>query len=140
MNTRTTKQSEIKRDWHLLDAKDQILGRLASQIAQTLIGKYKVYFVSHLDCGDYVVLLNTAKVKVTGRKASQKIYYRHSNYPGGLKEISFEKQMEKDPKQIIIQAVKNMLPKNKLRDQRMKRLKIFVDDNHPYQDKFINNK
>jgi len=136
MRTKATKASEIKRSWHLIDAKDQILGRLATKIARLLMGKDKPYFVSYLDCGDYVVVTNAAKIRVTGKKAKQKIYYRHSGYPGGFREINFAKQMEKDPSQIIRHAVSGMLPKNKLRDKRLARLKIFVNDKHPYKDKF----
>lgn len=133
--TKATKVSEIKRDWHLVDAKDQILGRLATQIAPLLMGKNKPSFVHYLDCGDYVVVTNASQVKVTGRKAAQKMYYRHSGYPGGFREISFEKQMEKDPRKVIRHAVKGMLPKNKLQDKRLKRLKIFAGEKQPYQDK-----
>lgn len=136
MRTKATKASEIKRSWHLIDAKDQILGRLATKIAHLLMGKDKPYFVSYLDCGDYIVVTNAAKIRVTGKKAKQKIYYRHSGYPGGFREINFAKQMEKDPSQIIRHAVSGMLPKNKLRDKRLARLKIFVNDKHPYKDKF----
>lgn len=135
MRTKATKASEIKRFWHLIDAKDQILGRLSAKIVGLLMGKDKPYFVSYLDCGDYVVVTNAAKVKVTGKKAKQKMYYRHSGYPGGFKEISFEEQMEKDPRKIIRHAVAGMLPKNKLRDKRLARLKIFVEEEHSYQDK-----
>jgi large subunit ribosomal protein L13 len=133
--TKATKASEIKRSWHLIDAKDQILGRLATQIAQLLMGKNKPYFVHYLDCGDYVVVINAGQIKVTGRKAAQKKYYRHSGYPGGFREISLEKQMEKDPRKVIRHAVNGMLPKNKLRDRRLKRLKIFAEAKHPYKDK-----
>lgn len=135
MRTKATKASEIKRSWHLVDARDQILGRLSSRIARLLMGKDKPYFVNYLDCGDYAVVTNAAKVKVTGRKAKQKIYYRHSGYPGGFREISFAKQMEDDPRKVIRHAVTGMLPKNKLRDKRLARLKIFVDEKHPYEDK-----
>lgn len=136
MTTYSTKQKDIKRDWHLVDVKGRVLGRVCSQIAQILIGKNKFYYVSYLDCGDYVVVTNTDLVEVTGRKKKQKTYYRHSNYPGGLKSITFEKQLQKDSRKIIYWAVKNMLPKNKLRDQRLKRLKLFKNDKHIYQDKF----
>jgi len=135
MRTKSTKKSEIKRNWHLIDAKDQILGRLSTKIASLLMGKHKPYYVSHLDCGDYVVVVNAADVQVSGRKRKQKMYYRHSGYPGGFKEISFEQQMAKDPRKVIHHAVAGMLPKNKLRDQRLARLKIFVDEKHPYEDK-----
>lgn len=134
--TKVTKASEIKRAWHLIDAKGKILGRLSSQIAMILMGKDKPYFSSNLDCGDYVVLINAAEIEVSGRKRKQKLYRRHSGYPGGFKEMTFEKQMERDPRKIIYQAIAGMLPKNKLRDRRLARLKIFVDDQHPYDSKF----
>jgi len=135
MKTRATKASEIKKDWYLIDAQGEILGRLATKIAGLLIGKHKPYFVPHLNCGDYVVVLNAAQIKVTGRKREQKLYYRHSGYPGGFKAVSFEQQMAKDPRKIIIHAVSGMLPKNKLRAKRIRQLKVFVDEKHPYQDK-----
>lgn len=134
--TRVTKASEIKRTWHLIDAKGKILGRLASQIAKILMGKDKPYFSPNLDCGDYIVVINAAEIEVSGRKRKQKLYRRHSGYPGGFKEIIFEKQMELDPRKIIQHAVSGMLPENKLKDKRLVRLKIFVDDKHPYQEKF----
>jgi len=136
MKTYFIKKSEIKRAWHLVDAKGQILGRLATKIANLLIGKNKPYFVSHLDCGDYVVVINASQVRVSGRKAQQKKYYRYSGYPGGLKEITFSQQMAKDPIKIIRHAVEGMLPKNKLGDKRLARLKIFAGEEHQYKDKF----
>ena len=134
--TRATKAKEIKRDWHLMDAQGQILGRLAVNIAALLMGKNKPVLVPYLDGGDYVVVINAAKVEVTGRKHDNKLYYRHSGYPGGFKKVTFSQQMAKDPTEIIRQAVEGMLPKNKLRDQRLARLKIFVDKEHNYEDKF----
>ena len=134
--TYVTKQKEIKRDWHLIDLENKILGRQAVKIALLLMGKNKIYFTSHLDCGDYVVVINSSKVSVTGRKESQKKYYRHSGFPGGFKEVPFKKQMEKDPRKIIYHAVSGMLPKNKLRKERLARLKIFTDDKHDFLDKF----
>lgn len=136
MRTYSTKQKDIKRQWHLVDLKGKILGRVATQIAQLLQGKDKVYYTPHLDCGDWVVAINAAKIKVTGKKIKEKIYYRHSGYPGGLKAVTFEQQMAKDPRKIIEWAVKNMLPKNKLRARRMRRLKVFVGSEHKYKDKF----
>jgi large subunit ribosomal protein L13 len=136
MTTKVTKLTDIKRHWHLIDVEGQVLGRISSKIAQLLIGKNKVYFTPSLDCGDYVVITNAKKVKVTGKKYDQKMYYRHSNYPGGFRKETFKQVMAKNPRKIIIEAVKNMLPKNRLRDLRMKRLKIFIDDNHIYADKF----
>jgi len=134
--TRATKAKEIKRDWHLINAQGQILGRLAVNIAALLMGKNKPALVPYLDGGDYVVVINAAKVEVTGRKHDNKLYYRHSGYPGGFKKVTFSQQMAKDPTEIIRQAVEGMLPKNKLRDQRLARLKIFVDKEHNYEDKF----
>jgi large subunit ribosomal protein L13 len=136
MKTHITKAKDIKRKWHLVDLEAKILGREASKIAQLLVGKDKAYYTPHLDCGDYVVAINALQVQVTGRKRKQKIYYRHSGYPGGLKAISFEQQMKKAPAKIIERAVKNMLPKNKLRDKRMARLKVFPGAEHRYGDKF----
>lgn len=133
---RATKISEIKRNWHLRDAKNQILGRLATEVAQLLIGKNKPYFVLYLDCGDYVVVVNAAKVMVTGRKEKQKNYYRYSGYPGGLKVTSLSRLRKEHPERIVQFAVKNMLPKNKLRADRMARLKVFTGEDHPYKEKF----
>lgn len=135
MKTYSTKTSDIKRSWHLLDAHNQILGRLATQIAQLLQGKTKPYFTPHLDCGDYVVVINSDTVKLTGRKAQAKTYYRHSGFPGGLKAVTFNQQLKKDSRKLIEWAVNNMLPKNKLRSSRLRRLKVFKTDQHIYQDK-----
>lgn len=136
MKTKAIKKSEIKRSWHLVDAKDKILGRLATQIANFLMGKNKPYFVPHLDCGDYVVVINAKQVRVSGKKFSQKKYYRHSGYPGGFREITFGEQVVKDSRKVIYHAVSGMLAKNKLRDKRLARLKIFIDTKHPYEEKF----
>ncbi len=138
MNTYITKQTDIKREWHLVNLEGQILGRAASEIAKLLQGKHKVYFTPQLDCGDYVVAINADRVKVSGRKATNKMYYHHSNYPSGLKQVSFNEQMNKDPRKIIEWTISKMLPKNKLRDQRLARLKIFVGSEHTYKDKFKN--
>jgi len=136
MKTHSPKAKEIKREWHLIDAQDKILGRLATQIAQLLMGKNKPYFARHLDCGDYVVVINAKEVKVTGKKEKQKIYYHHSGYPGGLKETPLWMLREKHPERIIIHAVSGMLPKNKLRARMLERLKVQVGEEHPYEDKF----
>lgn len=138
--THSTKPTDITRVWHLIDAHDQILGRLASRTAQLLIGKHKPYYAPHLDCGDYVIVTNAQQIKVTGNKLDQKIYYRHSGYPGGLKSITLKDQLKKDPVKIIEAAVKGMLPKNKLQQPRLRRLKVFLDDKHPYQDKLAKDK
>lgn len=131
-----TKQSEIKRVWHLIDAKDQILGRLSTKIAELLMGKGKSYFVRHLDCGDLVVVINAEKVKVTGKKEKQKKYYRYSGYPGGLKSETLGQLRQKNPTRIIYEAVKGMLPQNKLKKRMLTRLYIFTGEEHPYKDKF----
>lgn len=136
MKTQTTKMSTIKREWHLLDAKGQVLGRLASKIGQLLMGKNKLYFVSHLDCGDWVVVINAKKVAVTGKKKDNKIYAWHTNYPQGFRQLTYKQMMLKDPTKIIYHAVSGMLPKNKLRDKRLTRLKIFAGEEHKYKDKF----
>jgi len=136
MKTHSVKENEITRSWYLIDAKEQTLGRLATKIASLLTGKNKPYFVPHLDCGDYVVVINASQVKVSGRKAQQKKYYHYSGYPGGLKEISFPQQVAKDSAKVIRHAVAGMLPKNKLRDRRLARLKIFAGEEHLYKDKF----
>jgi len=134
--TNPTKEKDIKRKWHLVDIKRKILGREATKIARLLIGKSKPYFVSHIDCGDYVVVINASEVIVSGKKATQKIYQKYSGYPGGLKTKSFNEVLKTNPKRIIKEAVSGMLPKNKLRASMLKRLYIFSDDNHPYKDKF----
>ncbi len=136
MKTYSPKAKEIKREWHLIDAKDKILGRLATQIAQLLMGKNKPYFTRYLDCGDYVVVINAKEVKVTGKKEKQKIYYHHSGYPGGLKETPLWMLREKFPERIITKAVSGMLPKNKLRANMLGRLKVQPRKEHPYEDKF----
>lgn len=135
MKTYTPKANHIKRDWHVVDAKDQVLGRVSTQIAQLLVGKNKPYFAAHLDCGDYVVVTNAGQIKVTGKKLTDKVYYRHTGYPGALKEESLQEKLEKDPLKVIEASVKGMLPKNKLRDKRLRRLKVFTTDKHPYADK-----
>lgn len=139
MKTHVTKLKDIKREWHFVNVGGKVLGRQASKIAQLLIGKNKVYYAPNLDCGDYIVVINADKVKVTGKKTKEKAYYRHSGYPGGLKKVTFEQQMRKDPRKIIFWAVKNMLPKNKLRKKRLTRLKIFVGEEHDYEDKLKKN-
>ena len=137
--TKPTRRKDIERDWYLVDLKDKILGRAATNIASHLIGKNKPYYVSNLDCGDYVVVINADKIVVTGRKNKQKQYMEYSGYPGGLKKKSYERVMEENPIRITRHAVYGMLPKNKLRDSMVKRLYIFTDDKHPYEDKFKKN-
>lgn len=130
------KLKEVKHEWHLIDAKDKVLGRLASVAAQQLMGKHKPNYAPHMDMGDFVVVTNAGKIKVTGRKEEQKVYYKHSGYPKGFKEVKYEKLLKERPERIISLAVKRMLPQNRLLDKRMARLKVFRAHEHKYQDKF----
>jgi len=132
VKTYSVKVSEIKRDWHVIDATDQVLGRLATQVARLLMGKHKPIFSRNLDVGDYVVIINADKVRVTGDKAKQKVYYRHSGYPGGLKSITYDKLMQTNPTRVIEHAVKGMLPHTRLGASIMKKLKVYVGDTHPH--------
>ena len=134
--TYVTKLAEITRDWRVIDVKDKILGRVAVEIANKLMGKHKPVFTPQLDCGDYVVAVNEAGIKVSGRKVTQKVYFRHSGYPGGERARTFAEQLKLDPRKILEEAVRGMLPKNKLRDRRMRRLKVFAGEEHKYHDKF----
>lgn len=134
--TQPTKQKDIKRSWHLVDLKGKILGRIATEIARFLMGKSKPYFVRNLDCGDYVVAVNAKNVVVTGKKEQLKKYYRYSGYPGGLTVETLEKLKQRKPEEVIVHAVKGMLPQNKLRDKMLKRLYVFPEEEHPYKDKF----
>ncbi len=133
--TYSTKLKDIKRDWHVVDVEDKILGRIATSISQLLMGKSKPYFVSYMDCGDHVVIINAVKIAVTGKKAKQKIYMRFSGYPSGLKKKTYAQVLEEDPTRIIREAVSGMLPQNKLRDSMLKRLYVYTDENHPYKHK-----
>lgn len=133
MKTYSVKASEIKRQWHVIDASDKILGRLATKAASLLMGKNKPQFSRHMDMGDFVIIINAEKVRVTGNKMKQKMYYRHSGYPGGLKSISLEKMMQEHPTRAIEHAVKGMLPHNRLGAILRKRLKVYVGDAHPHQ-------
>lgn len=133
--THQPKKSEIVRNWHLVDADSKILGRMASEIAQFLIGKHKKNYANNFDMGDYVVVINAKKVELTGRKAKQKVYRRHSGYPGGFKEVKYEQLIEEHPAKVIEYAVSGMLPKNRLKDKRMRRLKVFAGSKHDYVDK-----
>lgn len=133
MKTISAKESDIQRDWYVIDAQGQTLGRLATHTASILRGKHKPLFTPHVDCGDYVIIINAEKVHVTGQKMSQKKYYRHSGYPGGLKEISLRDQLQKFPERVLESAVRGMLPKNRLGRQIFKKLKIYPGPNHPHQ-------
>jgi len=133
MKTYSTKASDIKRQWHVIDASGKVLGRLATQVATLLMGKHKPMFSRNLDTGDFVVIINAEKVRVTGNKAKDKLYYRHSGYPGGLKSTSLERMMQTKPTRVIEYAVKGMLPHTKLGAQMMKKLKVYAGDTHPHQ-------
>ena len=133
INKISISSKNLNHDWHLVDAKDQILGRLATNIAMKLMGKDKVGYTPNLATGDYVVVVNSSGVKLTGNKSIQKEYFKHSGYPGGEKMIKFEEMMEKNPSDVIVSAVRGMLPKNKLRDVMMKRLKVFPHEGHPFE-------
>lgn len=134
--TQPVKKSEIKRQWHLIDAKNQILGRLASSLTPLLIGKSKPYFTKHLDCGDHVVVINAIEILVTGKKREDKQYHAYSGYPDGLVTKTFSQLMKKSPERIIQRAVVGMLPKNKLRSEWIKRLYVFPTAEHPFKEKF----
>lgn len=135
-STQAQREAEIKRSWHLIDMKGQILGRIAPGIAKFLQGKQKAAYSSHLDNGDYVVVINASAVQVTGKKRRDKIYTSYSGYPGGLRQQTLQELLTAKPEEVIRRAVSGMLPKNKLRDRRLARLFIFKDSKHPYQDKF----
>ena len=132
METKSYKSCNVKKNWHLVDAEDKVLGRLAVKIATILSGKNKAQYSPNADLGDFVVVVNAEKVKVTGNKISQKNYYHHTGYPGGLKTKSFEKMQEDSPEKIIEKAVKGMLPKNKLANQIIKKLKVYSGSVHPH--------
>jgi len=132
MKTYSTKAKDIKREWHIIDASGEILGGIAVKAANLLMGKQKTIFCRHMDVGDNVVIINAAKIRVTGDKLKQKMYYRHSNYPGGLKADSLEDLMKKDPGKAVEHAIRGMLPHNRLESRMMNRLKIFAGDEHPY--------
>ncbi len=130
MKTFSAKPSEVKRDWYLVDASGKTLGRLASEIARRLRGKHKPIYTPHVDTGDYIVVINAEKVRVSGNKASAKTYYRHTGYPGGIKSITFEKLIERAPERVIETAVKGMLPKNPLGRAMFRKLKVYAGAEH----------
>jgi large subunit ribosomal protein L13 len=133
VKTISAKEVEIQRDWYVIDAQGQTLGRLATRTAAVLRGKHKPLYTPHVDCGDYVIIINAEKVHVTGQKMSQKKYYRHSGYPGGLKEISLRDQLQKFPERVLESAVRGMLPKNRLGRRMFKKLKVYPGPSHPHQ-------
>ena len=132
MKTKSYKNIDIKKKWLLLDASNKTLGRLSAKISSILMGKNKAQYTPHNDLGDYIVVINAEKVKVTGNKDIQKKYYRHSGYPGGLKSSTFSEIIEKNPEDIILKAVKGMLPKNKLSNSMISKLKVYKGENHPH--------
>lgn len=133
MKTYSPKKAEITREWHVVDAAGQPLGRVATRVAQLLRGKHKPIYTPHLDVGDYVVVINAAKVALTGRKAEQKIYYRHSGYPGGLKQETFAQLLRRRPERVIELAVKGMLPKTALGRHMYRKLRVYAGPTHPHQ-------
>ncbi len=130
------KTSEVERKWHLLDAKGKVLGRFATEVSVLLIGKNKKEYTPHIDSGDYVVVINAGAIEVTGNKATEKKYYRHSGYPGGLKVKTFDELRQDFPERVIELAVKNMLPKNRLQSDRMARLKVYAGPEHKHKSQF----
>jgi large subunit ribosomal protein L13 len=133
VGTYYAKVGEVSHDWVLIDATDQVLGRVASEAAQILKGKRKPQYTPHVDTGDFVVIINADKIRVTGAKATAKVYYRHSGYPGGLHQETFEEAMKKHPERVIEHAVKGMLPKNTLGRAMGKKLKVYVGPDHPHR-------
>ena len=132
MKTVSIKKNQIKRDWYVVDASDQKLGRLASNVAQIIRGKHKPFFTPNLDMGDFVVVINAEKVALSGNKKDQKEYWRHTGYPGGQKVVNFKTMQEKYPERIITSAVKGMLPHNKLGRKLFTHLKVYSGNNHPH--------
>ena len=133
MKTHIPSQGEIVRKWHVVDAADQVLGRVASKAAMILMGKHKPIFTKFLDTGDHVIVINAAKIRVTGSKPTQKMYRRHSGYPGGLTETSFQKVHATRPTRVVEDAIAGMLPKTKLGKQMYRKLKVYAGDKHPHQ-------
>lgn len=133
MKTYVAKPEEIKREWWIVDAQGKTLGRLASEVARILRGKHKPYYTPHLDCGDYVIVINAEKIHVTGKKLDDKIYYRHSGYPGGLKSFTLREMLKRRPTRVIRKAVWGMLPHNRLGRRMIKKLKVYAGEEHPHQ-------
>jgi large subunit ribosomal protein L13 len=132
MPTYSAKPSDVTRKWYVIDASEATLGRVATQVATLLTGKGKPMFTAHIDCGDFVVVINTDKLRVTGNKEEAKMYYHHSGFPGGLRETKLKDVMAKDSTEVIYKAVRGMLPVNKLRDGRLKRLKLYAGETHDH--------
>lgn len=133
MKTYSAKPSEVTRKWYVIDASDASLGRVATQVATLLMGKRKAQYTPHIDCGDYVIIVNADNLVVTGKKLTDKIYYRHTGFPGGIKDATLAEKMAKDSTDVILKAVRGMIPANKLRDERLKRLKIYAGTEHNHE-------
>jgi len=133
IKTFIAKKEDVQREWHVIDATDKVLGRMASRIAMILQGKTKPIYTPHVDTGDFVIVTNAEKIKLTGNKMKEKVYYTHSGYPGGFKEIPIKKWMEKHPDRIVTLAVKRMLPKTKLGNAMLKKLKVYAGPDHSHE-------
>jgi large subunit ribosomal protein L13 len=133
MKTYSAKPKEIEQRWYLVDAEGQTLGRLATRIADTIRGKRKAVYTPHIDTGDFVVVINAEKIAVTGKKREEKIYYRHSGYPGGLRERTFAEEIERRPTEVLRKAVKGMLPRNRLARRQLTKLKVYAGPEHPHE-------
>ena len=133
MKTISAKAETVQRTWYVIDADGQTLGRLATEVARRLRGKHKTEYTPHVDTGDYIVVVNAEKVQVTGRKASDKLYYRHTGHPGGLKEVNFTQMIERSPEKVIELAVKGMLPRNPLGRAMYRKLKVYAGQEHPHE-------
>lgn len=133
MKTYSAKPTDVDRQWYVVDASEAPLGRVATQVAQLLTGKGKPQFTKHIDCGDYVIIINADKTVATGDKLNKKVYYHHTGYPGGIKDATLAEKMDKDPTFAITHAVRGMLPVNKLRSERLKRLKVYAGSDHQHE-------
>ncbi len=138
MKTYTARPADVKREWHVIDAADKTMGRLSTQVARLLMGKHRPIYTPSQDTGDFVVIINADKVRVTGKKAQQKMYYRHSGYPGGFKSISLEKMMQQHPTRALEHAVKGMLPHTRLGARMIKRLRVYAGAEHPHASQIDN--
>lgn len=133
MKTGFAKKENVERKWYVIDAKDQVLGRLAAEIARRLRGKHKPTYTPHIDTGDYIIVVNADKIRLTGNKLEQKVYYKHTGYPGGLKSITMNKLLQRKPERVLEHAVKGMLPKNRLGRRMYKKMKIYIGPDHPHE-------
>ncbi len=133
MRTYSARPETVRRDWYVVDATGKTLGRLASEIARRLRGKHKPVYTPHVDTGDYIIVVNAAKIRVTGRKLTDKVYHWHTGYPGGIKSITLEKLLAKHPERVIERAVRGMLPRNPLGRAMFKKLKVYAGPDHPHQ-------